>query len=577
VRGQPFEPERARSAAIVHHGGVTTTTPATTPAAQPRSRVQRLLDGLITRWQKLPAPTNDYTVTRNIRIPMRDGLTLSADLYAPTATSTGTVLARSPYGWSLLDSAVMGAIYASRGYHVVLVRVRGTFGSDGPFEPMIHEVDDGADTVAWLRAQPWFGGRFATLGPSYLGFTQWALLMDPPPELATAIIAVGPHDFHEAAHQGGAFNLNDFLGWSYQVGHQEDGGVLRGLVQQARSERIVAGAVGGLPLLDAGEQLLAGRSLFYRDWVSRRDPADPIWAPMRLRAALDRVQVPVLLHTGWQDLFLQQTLEQYAHLTARGVDVALTAGPWTHIEAVSKGARILVPETLDWLAEHLGGSGRRTRPAPIKVFVSGADQWRDLRAWPPPTDSQTLHLHADGTLSDAPAAAGATATFMYDPADPTPSIGGRVLARTGGYTDDHALPTRADVAVFTGAPLRTPLEVLGEPVIELAHSSDNPHADLFVRISEVDGNGGSRNVSEGFRRLDGDGDTEAIVRLPLDAVAHRFTAGHRIRVVVAGGSHPRWERNLGTGDDPATSSAMKSSHRTIDLTRSQLTLPVATW
>ena len=92
-------------------------------------------------------------------------------------------------------------------------------------------------------------------------------------------------------------------------------------------------------------------------------------------------------------------------------------------------------------------------------------------------------------------------------------------------------------------------------MVVLAHATDNPHADLFVRLSEVDPDGGSRNVSEGFLRLDPDASTGSI-RLGLDAVAHRFTAGNRVRVVVAGGSHPRWERNLGTDDDPASSARM---------------------
>ncbi len=133
-----------------------------------------------------------------------------------------------------------------------------------------------------------------------------------------------------------------------------------------------------LPLVDAGEGLLEGRAPWYREWVSRRDPADPYWSPMVLDEALERVQVPVLLQTGWQDLFLEQTLEQYARLSARGLDVALTVGPWTHVQLVTKGGHIMVTEALDWFAEHLGGSGIRTRAAPVKVFVTGAEQWRDL-------------------------------------------------------------------------------------------------------------------------------------------------------------------------------------------------------
>jgi hypothetical protein len=145
-----------------------------------------------------------------------------------------------------------------------------------------------------------------------------------------------------------------------------------------------------------------------------------------------------------------------------------------------------------------------------------------------------------------------------------------------GHRDDSALAERADVLTFTGPVLTEPLEVLGVPVVELAHASDNPHADLFVRISEVDRKGRSRNVSDGFVRLD-PAASAGVVRLPLDAIAHRFRAGSRIRLLVAGGSHPRFERNLGTGEDPATSSATAPSHRTITLAggASSLVLPVS--
>ena len=128
------------------------------------------------------------------------------------------------------------------------------------------------------------------------------------------------------------------------------------------------------------------------------------------------------------------------------------------------------------------------------------------------------------------------------------------------------------MAAFTSAPLTAPLDVLGAPVVVLAHRSDNPHADLFVRLSEVEPDGSSRNVSEGFRRLDA-GEADDVIRLELDAIAHRFSAGNRIRVVIAGGSHPRWERNLGTDGDPATSSRMAPSTRTLDLMSSHLVLP----
>ena len=165
------------------------------PIAEGRTTRRRVLDASLRRLLKLPRPKTDYTVTRDLGIPTRDGVELLADHYAPVGAAAGTVLVRSPYGFDPIFAALVGNPFSASGFHVVLARCRGTFGSGGLFEPWIHEIDDAADTVEWLRKQSWFGGRFATVGGSYMGFTQWALLMNPPQELAAAVIAVAPHDF----------------------------------------------------------------------------------------------------------------------------------------------------------------------------------------------------------------------------------------------------------------------------------------------------------------------------------------------------------------------------------------------
>ncbi|ETB34577.1 hydrolase, partial [Mycobacterium avium subsp. paratuberculosis 10-5975] len=211
--------------------------------AQPALHTLRHLGGRAAgRLLGLPPATTDYTV-RRVAVPMRDGVELVADHYAPaTSAPAGTLLVRAPYGRGFPFALVFGGLYAARGYHVVLQSVRGTFGSGGVFEPMAHEVADGADTVAWLREQPWFTGRFATIGMSYLGFTQWALLQDPPPDMATAVIMVGPHDFNESTWGTGSFAVNDFLGWSDMVSHQEDPVRARAALHQLRARRKVAEA-----------------------------------------------------------------------------------------------------------------------------------------------------------------------------------------------------------------------------------------------------------------------------------------------------------------------------------------------
>lgn len=188
---------------------------------------------------------------------MRDGVQLVADHYAPaTSQPVGTLLVRGPYGRRFPFSLVFARIYAARGYHVVLQSVRGTFGSGGVFEPMVNEAADGADTVAWLREQPWFTGRFGTIGLPYLGFTQWALLHDPPPELAAAVITVGPHDFRASVWGTGSFTVNDFLGWSDLVSHQEDPGRIRAGIRQLTAPRRVARTAATLPLGESARTLL---------------------------------------------------------------------------------------------------------------------------------------------------------------------------------------------------------------------------------------------------------------------------------------------------------------------------------
>lgn len=257
-------------------------------------------------------------------------------------------------------------------------------------------------------------------------------------------------------------------------------------------------------------------------------------------------------------------LEQYTALRERGVEVALTIGPWTHVELATRAARVTMPETLDWLAEHLAGTGRRRRPAPVRIFVTGAEQWRDLPDWPPAGGVRTLFLQPGGRLAEQPPAASAGPSgFRYHPADPTPAVGGRVInPALAGRRDNRVLERRADVVTFTGDVLAEPVEVTGIPVVELVHRTDNPHADLFIRLCEVGADGRSVNLADGFRRPD-PATTDDLVRIELDAIAHRFAAGSRIRLQVSGGAHGRYARNLGTAQDPATGQAMAGSRRTI--------------
>ncbi len=228
---------------------------------------------------------------------------------------------------------------------------------------------------------------------------------------------------------------------------------------------------------------------------------------------------------------------------------------------MTKGAPTVIRESLDWLDTHLAGT-RTVARKPVRIHVNGHG-WKDLPDWPPAMPEHVLYLRPAGHLgATAPDQAAPASTFTYYPADPTPTIGGRLLSPEGGYRNDTRLAQRADVLTFTGEPLQADLYVVGTPLLELSHSCDNRYNDLFVRISEVDARGRSRNVSDGY--LCGTPDSRN-VRIELDAIAHRFPAGSRIRVLIAGGSHPRFARNLGTGEPLISGRQLASATHTVHL------------
>ena len=289
------------------------------------------------------------------------------------------------------------------------------------------------------------------------------------------------------------------------------------------------------------------------------------------------MRVPTLLVGGWQDLFFEQTMAQYRALKTSGTDVALTVGPWTHVHTATKAAGEIAREGEEWLAQHLRLDQSKHRDSAVRVFVTGAETWRSYDAWPPAATELTLYTSDSQTLADAPGK-GASA-FTYDPSDPTPAVGGRLLSpRQAGVKDNAILEKRADVLTFTGAVLQADLEIIGEPVLEISLSVDNPYADLFARLCDVDARGKSRNFSDGFVRLDPKVPAGQIqnITLQLDPCAHRLAAGHRLRLVLGGGAHPRFARNLGTGEPLATGRSLVPSVHTVHHGSTRVVIPAGT-
>jgi hypothetical protein len=340
----------------------------------------------------------------------------------------------------------------------------------------------------------------------------------------------------------------------------------------------------------AGVRDLLGRELTSAErWLEHPQLTDPFWVPLQCGAALERITVPVLVVGGWQDLFIEQTLEQYRALAARGVPTRLLVGPWAHLDLTTKGGAAIV-ESMAWLDRYASPGRARGNGAasaahpdhPVRIWVGGegAGEWREIPSWPPPgTTQQRWYLGAHGSLGTTePSPDVAAVSFRYDPADPTPSPGGAILAVTGGSRDNRAVERRLDVLVFSSDPLDEPVEIVGGVAAELSVARDNPYADLFVRLCDVDPRGRSWNVCDGIVRLTGDDPLAGTVRVSLIGAAHRFGRGHRIRLQVTGGAHPRFARNPGNGQVDATAEDLVPTQYDISLdpTRpSVLLLPTA--
>jgi putative CocE/NonD family hydrolase len=505
---------------------------------------------------RLPPPrTRAISVRRDIEIPMPDGVTLLADRYR--AQDDGTrpiILMRGPYGRGGAH-AIAARAFAERGYQVVVQSCRGTHGSEGVFNAYRDEADDGLATIAWLEQQPWCTGRIAMFGPSYLGITQWAVASDPPSSLRALTPAITSSRVRAFTYTAGSFSLDSTLSWMAQLAGQGltgFRGVRERLGRRARLDRGFA----AVPLSDADRAVTGDRVPFYQDWLARKDD-NRFWAPVEFDRHLGAVALPVSMVTGWYDMFLPVQLEDYRALRAAGRAVRITIGPWKHADPGVAAESLR--DALDWFGTHLDGRAT-SRASPVRIFVTGAGRWIDLDSWPPPARLVRWHLHPGGGLHPRPPVMSPPDRYRYDPADPTPSIGGSMLAR-GGPRDNRALERRDDVLVFTSSPLVRDLEIIGPVTARLHVGSTLEHTDFFVRLCDVDRAGRSRNICDGLARLtpgawDRAADDVARVDVDLWPAAHGFRRGHRIRVQVSSGAHPRFARNLGGGEPFGSATTM---------------------
>jgi putative CocE/NonD family hydrolase len=555
----------------------------------------------------------------NVPAAMRDGTVLRANIFRPTGEGPYPIaLCRTPYNkdFTAVNESLDAIRLASAGYIVVIQDTRGRAASEGEWSPFRYEALDGYDTVEWAARLPGSSGKVGMFGPSYVGFTQWMAATQNPPSLKAIVPSVTWSDYRDGVGwRDGAFELGSIANWHLGVGVEtllkriahlppaEQTQIMGALVYH--TDHLHTDGYYSLPLKDFAplRQLDLASALFDDAFVK---PYSLETARLYSPAVFyDRMTTPAYNIGGWYDIFCQGTLNNFTALRANGSKLLM--GPWTHggignvVGQVDFGMVAgkwinlqfdLTGLTQRWFDYWLKGidNGIIQEP-PIRLFVMGANVWRDEDTWPLARTQWTpMYLRQGFALSfDPPASQEPADQYVYDPADPTPTWGGALLMHPlfiPGVRDQRDLERRSDVLSYTSAPLDQDMEVTGPVSVKLWAASDCRDTDFVARLIDVHPDGFAQNLCDGIIRARyRNGDTPELIEpgqpyaytIDLWSTANVFKAGHRIRLDIASASFPRWDRNPNTGADFGASADMQAARQTIlhDAARpSQVILPL---
>jgi putative CocE/NonD family hydrolase len=530
-------------------------------------------------------------VERDLSAPMRDGVTLFADVYRPAAGGPfPVILMRLPYDKQQAENVTYHhpAWYASHGYMVVVQDTRGRWRSHGEFYPFANERDDGRDSVEWAASLPGSSGRVGMYGFSYVGATQLQAALARPAGLATICPGMTGSQYYDGwAYDGGAFALAFNASWAAHLAMD----TARKLGDDARTQQLQAAFLGAptwyghLPLKEHPPLAASGLAPYYFDWLAHPTD-DDYWRRWSVEADYSRIDVPALHVGGWYDVFLGGTVKNFTGLRrlagserSRAAQ-KLVVGPWYHLPwsrvtgAVDFGAEagnVVDQWQLRWFDQFLRDRDTGVLDAPVTLFLMGANRWVDERSWPPEgVELCDYHLHSRGTANSAggdgrldpePPGEEPPDVYTYDPLLPVPSAGGHSccfpIIAPMGPADQGAVEGLNSVLVYTSQPLERDLTVVGPITATLFAASSAPDTDFTVKLCDVSPEGRSVNLQEGIVRARyRDSLTNPTLlqpdqvyeyRIELGPTANVFRAGHRIRIQVSSSDFPQWDRNLNTG------------------------------
>ncbi|HEY2412745.1 MAG TPA: CocE/NonD family hydrolase [Pirellulaceae bacterium] len=555
----------------------------------------------------------EIVAEKNVAVPMRDGTILRADVYRPRDGGPFPALVfRTPYGKpAKVDEALVRA-----GFIVVQQDARGRYASDGQYESynreVTHDGSDGYDTVEWAAKLPNSSGKVGTFGTSYNAFLQWRTAAERPPSLK-AMAAFSIPARHTDLEGPGTIRPGRRLKWwqgtiSPDLRKRSGGPKPHTPAEAAEQWNSGEGErlFHFLPWLNLPDELFGSEASYVKDWIRR-----PWSDPWKLEADAAKTIVPNMNVCGWYDHCNGSIDLHTAIVKTGGSELArknsvLIVGPWSHnsLGARKQGDIDFGPEAAldlsklqrEWFGHWLRGDAKGNWP-PVKLFVMGVNEWRSFEAWPPSEFSTSKEYflsseggaqtpQGDGRLGETANQKSGSDAYEYDPRDPVPTLWTKSLFTVPA--DQKALADRKDILVYQTPPLTSAVETIGYPEVVLHAASSCEDTDFFVRLIDVVPDGSAIDIASGMVRARYRNSLEKAelikpgkvieYKIKLRPTAHRFLAGHRIRLDVTSSDFPNYDRNHNTPADQNSDSRLVTAKQTVLFGRnygSRLRLPVA--
>lgn len=559
---------------------------------------------------------------------MRDGVKLSTDIYIPedNEKSYPVVIERTPYGKRHLSRSEidmfgnsvsrmeMARRFAQDGIITIFQDCRGRYDSEGIFVKYINESEDGFDTLQWVYEQEWCNGKIATMGLSYAAHTQLALLEVLPSGLCGMVLDSG--GFFDAyqcgVRQGGAFEMKQAT-WAYKQALESPEAINQPEIRELIEREDIFQWFKKTPWQRGHSPLSAlpdYEDYLITQWENER--FGEFWKKPAIYNVdkLDKIKdIPVLLMSSWFDVYVSSTLNNYSALKACGNEkLSLIMGPWLHgnrndtyVGNVDFGDKATFDHNLgeSWLeyrANWLAGIFNENRAFhSVDIFAMGGGsgaklssqrlshggEWIRGNSWPlENTNSLKYYLTSNRGLSLEPELIDNKISFLSNPDDPIPTIGGALTSGGpvfygGAYDqreasgffgtkgDNSPLSSRDDVISFETPVLKEDLLVCGEIKAVIYLSSDAMDTDVTVKLIDVYPvssdfpEGYAMNITDGIMRARYRNSWEIPEIIPKNQVVNivvtpfqtcnLFKKGHKLRVDVSSSNFPKYDINPNNG------------------------------